>query len=139
MLQLGEAQGGQGSSNSTPKHRIAKGRAPVGSALAWEDEGVVTISVTKSAAPAAAAAVTTPDRPNGSPRPGVHNSRKHGLNPPEAGGSQSPSPSASPKLKRKAPPQPPAQRPPAIDNTPLLASSPHKVGVCSLSAGLVWW
>ena len=117
--QLGDAQG-QGSTNSTPKHRIAKGRAPAGSALAWEEEGVVTISVTKSSSGA------TTDKPNGSPKPGVHNSRKHGLNPPDTG-SQTPSPSTSPKLKRKAP-LPIAVRPPAIDNSPLLASSPHKVG-----------
>ena len=80
---------------------------------------MVNISVTKSSGAV--------DRPNGSPRPGVHNSRKHGLNPPDTG-SQTPSPSTSPKLKRKAPVTT-AVRPPAIDNSPLLASSPHKVCV----------
>lgn len=116
---VGEAQAqGSSSTNSTPKHRIAKGRA-VGNAssLAWEDEGVVTISVTKSSG-------STPvDKPNGSPRLGMHNARKHGLNPPDL--IQSHSPSTSPRMKRKILP-PIAVRPPAIDNSPLLASSPHK-------------
>ncbi|KAK7088275.1 hypothetical protein V1264_022210 [Littorina saxatilis] len=107
------------SANSTPKHRITKVRASGGTPLTWEEEGVVTISVTKNAAAPA------PDRPNGSPRPGVHGPRRNGLNPPDTG-STTHSPSTSPRLRRKAAAVTSIARPPAIDNSPLLASSPHK-------------
>ncbi|KAL8573322.1 hypothetical protein ACOMHN_032784 [Nucella lapillus] len=145
---VGEAPQAQGSSstNSTPKHRLitkvrggAAGNYSTASSLAWEDEGVVTISVAKSSAstptptPTNTTTTTTTttttlvDKPNGSPRLGVHNARKHhhhhhGLNPTDF---QSHSPSTSPRLRRKILP-PIVVRPPAIDNSPLLASSPHK-------------
>ncbi|XP_076452524.1 ubiquitin carboxyl-terminal hydrolase 32-like isoform X2 [Babylonia areolata] len=131
---VGEAQsqGLSSSANSTPKHRITKGRGggavanASSSSLAWEDEGVVTISVTRSSGAGAALPVDTKPNGGGSPRLGMHNARRLGasLAAPDMG-LQSHSPSTSPKLKRKILP-PIAVRPPAIDNSPLLASSPHK-------------
>ncbi|KAK7480047.1 hypothetical protein BaRGS_00028684 [Batillaria attramentaria] len=112
-VQIGDMQG----ANSTPKHRISKGKNPGGSSLAWEDEGVVMLGVTKNAP---GCEKTT----NGSGGAVARNARKHMLNAPDTL-PQTHSPSASPKLKRKAMQSAP-QRPPAIDNSPLLASSPHK-------------
>lgn len=110
-------------STSTPKHRIAKGKNSGGSSLAWEDDNVIMIGMKSSdksgnnnSSSSIGGAVSNSTRPV----------RKHGLNPPDTG-SQPHSPSTSPKMKRKTLTSSCPQRPPAIDNSPLLASSPNKV------------